>query len=152
MVFQPRYLNQHPRQNNFQSNYNYGYRTPPVYNQEKQGTNSLIDRFNRAKPNLISMTNKGVNGISKTLTNTQQILKVVETTAPIVQQYGPVIKNLPMIFKMLKAFNESEASDESQVDLQEQNDGDDINDDEDFDYGYNEYSYQSDQPAPKLFI
>lgn len=36
------------------------------------------------------------------LENTQKVLKIVQTMSPMVQQYGPLIKNLPAIYKMLK--------------------------------------------------
>lgn len=62
---------------------------------------------------LANMANSGISsgggavgGISNTLGNIQQILKVVETSAPMVQQYGPMIKNLPAMFRMMKAFKD----------------------------------------------
>ncbi|MEN1969412.1 VrrA/YqfQ family protein [Lentibacillus sp. N15] len=51
-------------------------------------------------------------GLTNTLNNVQQVLKVVQQTAPVVQQYGPMVKNIPAMFRMMKAFNDSESDDE----------------------------------------
>ena len=41
---------------------------------------------------------RGISGFSGVLENIQKVLKVVETTTPLIQEYGPMIKNLPEIF------------------------------------------------------
>lgn len=46
----------------------------------------------------------GIGGLAKTLDNVQQVLKMVETTTPFIQEYGPMIKNLPSMYRMMKAF------------------------------------------------
>lgn len=51
-----------------------------------------------------SMLNKGIGGFANILNNVQQVLRVVETTAPIIKEYGPMIKNLPTMYRMVKAF------------------------------------------------
>ncbi|RFA37292.1 hypothetical protein CAI16_02120 [Virgibacillus dokdonensis] len=48
---------------------------------------------------------KGVGGLSGALDNVQQVLNVVQNAAPIVQEYGPMVKNLPRMYRMMKAFN-----------------------------------------------
>ncbi|GFZ76371.1 hypothetical protein GCM10010978_17600 [Compostibacillus humi] len=60
---------------------------------------------------LTNIADKGITGLSKTLTNVQQILNVVQTTAPIIQEYGPMVKNLPAMYRMMKAFKEIQAMD-----------------------------------------
>ncbi|MBR3120830.1 MAG: hypothetical protein IKF29_16550, partial [Oceanobacillus sp.] len=48
---------------------------------------------------------KGVmSGLSKTLDGVQQVLNMVQTGAPIVKEYGPMIKNLPAMYRMIKVF------------------------------------------------
>lgn len=51
-----------------------------------------------------SMLSKGIGGFANVLDNVQQVLRVVETTAPIIKEYGPMIKNLPTMYRMVKAF------------------------------------------------
>jgi len=62
----------------------------------------------QGKISLSSLANKGIDGLSKTLNNVQQVLKVVESTAPLIEQYGPMVKNLPAIYKMFKSLKEFE--------------------------------------------
>ncbi len=54
----------------------------------------------------------GGGKVTNTLGNIQQVLKMAQSAAPIVQQYGPMVKNLPMMINMIKAFNESESTEE----------------------------------------
>lgn len=56
----------------------------------------------------------GIGGFANTLNNVQQVLKMAQSAAPVVQQYGPMVKNLPMMFKMLKALNSDD--DDSETD------------------------------------
>ncbi|NGP44260.1 hypothetical protein G4V62_04570 [Bacillaceae bacterium SIJ1] len=58
--------------------------------------------------------NIGSGGIDGMIGNVQNMLKLAESAAPIlqqVQQYGPMLKNLPQMFKMLQSFNEINAED-----------------------------------------
>lgn len=50
------------------------------------------------------------------LNNTQQVLKTAESFGPMIQQYGPIVKNLPMMWKLYKGFKDlptEEKGDES---------------------------------------
>ncbi|MCF3941538.1 YqfQ family protein [Oceanobacillus alkalisoli] len=47
---------------------------------------------------------KGISGFSGILSNIQQVLRVVETTTPMIKEYGPMLKNLPAMYRMVKAF------------------------------------------------
>lgn len=49
-------------------------------------------------------THKGIGGFASILQNVQQVLRVVETTTPIIKEYGPMVKNLPAMYRMMKAF------------------------------------------------
>ncbi|WP_249871816.1 YqfQ family protein [Oceanobacillus saliphilus] len=53
-----------------------------------------------------------VNSISKTLDTVQHILNMIQSSTPIIEEYGPMIKNLPAMYRMMKAFKEIEGSDE----------------------------------------
>lgn len=68
--------------------------------------NELANQSLLRPDKISSFATKGADGLSKTLGNVQQVLKVIQTTAPIVQQYGPMIKNLPALYRMMKAVNE----------------------------------------------
>lgn len=65
---------------------------------------------------LKSLAAKGVGGLTKTLDNVQNVLNVVESTAPMIQKYGPIIKNIPAMYKMMKAIH---ASDDDENDKDE---------------------------------
>lgn len=58
-------------------------------------------------------------GILGNLDRIQQILNVVERAAPMIEEYGPMVKNLPKMYRMMKAFKEIEQEDE-QVKVQEE--------------------------------
>lgn len=92
-------------------------RNRPVYNQRPRGNpfsfgqniqsqNELTNYPSTNIDKITTMATKGASGLSKTLGNVQQVLKVIETTAPIVQEYGPMIKNLPSLYRMMKTVNE----------------------------------------------
>ncbi|GAA0611286.1 hypothetical protein GCM10009001_30660 [Virgibacillus siamensis] len=85
-----------------------------------------------------------IGTITNTLTKVQQVLKTVENAAPIIQQYGPMVKNLPMMFKIMKALKE--------------NDGTEVDEDESMAENMEEESFHEDEAEftgssqPKLFI
>lgn len=49
---------------------------------------------------LQSLTNPG--RISTFLNNTQQVIKTAQSVGPMVQQYGPIIRNLPAMWKLYR--------------------------------------------------
>jgi hypothetical protein len=57
--------------------------------------------------------------LSNMLGNVQKALKMAETVGPMVQQYGPLVKNIPAMYKIYKELNNSnsdqDTSDESKV-------------------------------------
>ncbi|MBM7569891.1 VrrA/YqfQ family protein [Aquibacillus albus] len=61
-------------------------------------------------------------GIADKLGNVQQALKLAQSATPIIRQYGPMVKNLPTMIRMLKAFNETEDEEttEEDEDMQEE--------------------------------
>lgn len=66
-----------------------------------------LSRFsrNQATPSLLqSIADPGK--INQFLGRTEQVIKTAQQIKPVVEQYGPVVKNLPSMFKVLRAFNE----------------------------------------------
>lgn len=51
--------------------------------------------------------------ISGFLTNTQQMIKTAQSIGPIVQQYGPIIKNLPVMWKLYKGLKDTNVETET---------------------------------------
>lgn len=44
----------------------------------------------------------GLGGLANFLNNTQQVIKTAQTIGPMVQQYGPIIRNLPAMWKLYR--------------------------------------------------
>lgn len=68
----------------------------------------LLSRFQQSPSSITSLATKSAGNISQTLNNIQQVLNVVQTATPIVQEYGPMVKNLPAMYRMMKAFKDLE--------------------------------------------
>ncbi len=47
------------------------------------------------------------NTINQFLTNTQKVLSTANQVGPLVQQYGPVVKNLPMMWKLYRGLKDA---------------------------------------------
>ncbi|WP_338470272.1 VrrA/YqfQ family protein [Niallia sp. XMNu-256] len=54
---------------------------------------------------LRSLTNP--NTINNFLTNTQKVLNTANQVGPLVHQYGPVVKNLPMMWKLYRGLKDA---------------------------------------------
>lgn len=85
----------------------------------------------QSQNSLTSIASKGVGGLSKTLENVQQVLRVIESATPIVQQYGPMIKNLPAMYRMMKAFKD--------INLEEEDDTVESKNDDDLQFDFEEF-------------
>ncbi|WLV25928.1 VrrA/YqfQ family protein [Aciduricibacillus chroicocephali] len=80
------------------------------------------DRFTR-KPEITQNISKpSSDGIMGHLDKIQQFVNAVERTAPYIEEYGPFIKNLPQMYRMIKAFKslETEEQDSSASDGESQ--------------------------------
>lgn len=99
------------------------YRPPNPYTYQQHGNRGgaaskptskiqeMIQRF--AQPSAGGGTeDRGGGGLSLTLDNVQQVLKVVQSTAPMIQEYGPIVKNIPALYRMMKAMKNVEDTDE----------------------------------------
>ncbi|MDE3839633.1 hypothetical protein C0966_09720 [Bacillus methanolicus] len=66
---------------------------------------------------------EAINGF---LNNTQQVLKAAQSIGPMIQQYGPLVRNLPAMWKLYKGLKnataETETSDHESVESKENND------------------------------
>lgn len=71
------------------------------------------------------LTPERMDGLTKTLGNVQRVLKAVETAAPIAQQYAPMVKNLPMMFKLMKELKKNDSEENTN---EEENDKEDEED------------------------
>lgn len=92
------------------------------------GIKGLLQKFVKPKNTRTGATGianattaDGGGGFTKTLGNIQQVLNVAQSATPMIQQYGPMVKNLPTMISMLKALNESD--DEEETDQSENADG-----------------------------
>ena len=54
---------------------------------------------------LKSLTNPGT--INSFLTNTQKVLNTAKQVGPLVNQYGPIVKNLPMMWKLYRGLKDA---------------------------------------------
>lgn len=57
-------------------------------------------------------TLKNPEGLNTMLNNTQRVLQAAEQFTPMIQQYGPIVKNLPSIWKMMRAINSNDTKKE----------------------------------------
>lgn len=101
------------------------YRPPNPYTYQQQGNRGvatskspnkiqeMIQRF--AQPSAGGGTEeRGAGGLSLTLDNVQQVLKVVQSAAPMIQEYGPIVKNIPALYRMMKAMKDVEDTDDEE--------------------------------------
>ena len=58
-------------------------------------------------------TLKNPEGLTSMLNNTQRVLNAAEQFTPMIQQYGPIVKNLPSLWKLMRAVNSSDNSSET---------------------------------------
>ncbi|OLS41665.1 VrrA/YqfQ family protein [Bacillus sp. MRMR6] len=52
------------------------------------------------------------DGLSGFLNNTQQVLQTAQSFGPMIQQYGPLVKNLPAMWKLYKGLKDSPSEDQ----------------------------------------
>lgn len=97
----------YPIQRQHQYTNNHYYPQMPIQKDGNGIQQSFKERFLSSSP-IGSLVTKGFSDISGTLTNVDKVVKVVRSAAPIVQEYGPMIKNLPAMYKMVKALSQIE--------------------------------------------
>jgi hypothetical protein len=56
------------------------------------------------------------SGIMGFLNNTQQVLKTAQSFGPIIQQYGPLVKNIPAMWKLYRGLKNAPDSSEEKTD------------------------------------
>lgn len=84
--------------------------------QNSQGKGRFLQR--NQSP-FISIAKRGLGDISKTLSSVDQVIKVVRTASPIVQEYGPIVKNLPAMYKIIKAIGQVDRENVQQTNKKE---------------------------------
>ncbi|MBM7552539.1 VrrA/YqfQ family protein [Thalassobacillus pellis] len=57
---------------------------------------------------------RGGTDFASMLGNMQQVMKVAQTATPMIQQYGPMVKNLPMLFNLWKIMREPDEEDQEE--------------------------------------
>jgi YqfQ-like protein len=57
-------------------------------------------------------TLKSPQGLNTMLNNTQRVLQAAEQFTPMIQQYGPIVKNIPSMWKIMRAFSSSDTEKE----------------------------------------
>jgi hypothetical protein len=77
----------------------------------------------------VSTGSGGVSSILQTLSNpdsltgflnnTQKVLNTAQSIGPMIQQYGPIVKNLPMMWKLYKGFKDLPTEEKSEKDKTE---------------------------------
>ncbi|MGE7759231.1 VrrA/YqfQ family protein [Peribacillus sp. NPDC097895] len=63
-------------------------------------------------------TLKNPESLNNMLTNTQKVLQAAEQFTPMVEQYGPVIKNLPSMWKVFQSISSSDVSENSEASVE----------------------------------
>jgi hypothetical protein len=61
---------------------------------------------------LQSLSNPG--GIMNMLNNTQQLIRTAQTVAPMIQQYGPLVRSIPGLWKLYRGLKNSDDSETKQ--------------------------------------
>ncbi|MFC0043193.1 YqfQ family protein [Metabacillus iocasae] len=84
-----------------------GRAIPPVQQAINPGTSTSL------LSNLQNLTNPA--SLSSMMGNIQKALKVAESVGPMVQQYGPLVRNVPSLIKVYQALRTSEAAEEETV-------------------------------------
>lgn len=62
----------------------------------------------------ILQTLSNPEGLTGLLNNTQQVLKTAQSIGPMIQQYGPIVKNLPMMWRLYKGFKDLPTEEKSE--------------------------------------
>jgi len=126
---------------------------PRIYQQQPRNHFNASHRFHQpyapqhSKGLLETLANKGVH----TLSNVQSVLNAVETTAPIIQKYGPMIKNVPKMYQMLKAIT-SDNEKKSDLKVSQQNERTDKQHEKDAPSLPKKQKEDNGSSTPKLYI
>lgn len=84
----------------------------------RNGLQQMVSGFSGSNSPIAYLAKKGFGDLSKTLSNVDQVIKVVRSATPIVQEYGPMVKNLPAMYRMVKALSNVDSDDMELADTQ----------------------------------
>lgn len=76
----------------------------------------------------------GGGGFQGVLNNMQQMVRLAQTATPMIQQYGPMVRNIPAMVKMAKALRDSddvESGDTSDDDVEDSEELESVTNDDD---------------------
>ena len=77
--------------------------------QQPSGAPGFLSKLlGQAGSGYIGQTGGGSVNIESLLNNIQKTLKMAEQITPMIQQYGPLIKNAPAMLKLLREFNSND--------------------------------------------
>lgn len=97
-----------------QQQHQYGrYQFPPQMGRsnDKNGLRQTAGILSGSHSPIANLARKGFGDLSKTLSNVDQVIKVVQSATPIVQEYGPMVKNLPAMYRIVKALSKVDSDD-----------------------------------------
>jgi hypothetical protein len=89
-----------------------------LFNKSKQTPKNLfappagVKQETRSGGSGILETLKNPQGLNTMLNNTQRVLQAAEQFTPMIQQYAPIVKNLPSMWKIMRAFNSDDSKQE----------------------------------------
>nr|WP_263325702.1 YqfQ family protein [Neobacillus sp. Marseille-Q6967] len=91
----------------------------------KQKAGQFVGGF-QGSSRSVSKSGGGIGGILQTLSspdkvsgflnNTQQVLKTAQSIGPMIQQYGPIVKNLPAMWRLYKGLKDAPSEEEGTID------------------------------------
>lgn len=69
---------------------------------------------------LLKKLNPTGGGFTETLDHIQKLLKMAQSVTPKIQEYGPLIKNLPALLELMNEMDDEEESSTDQVDTEDE--------------------------------
>ena len=69
---------------------------------------------------LLKKLNPTGGGLTETLDHIQKLLKMAQSVTPKIQEYGPLIKNLPALLELMNEMDDEEESSPDQVDTEDE--------------------------------
>lgn len=85
------------------------------YGQKGKPNKSFLDRLRVPQLNTKDSLQLIENGVGRIY----QVLKYIEKSGPYIEKYGPIIKEVPTMYKVMKAINELEHNKEGPTDSTE---------------------------------
>lgn len=81
-----------------------------------QTANRAVQNGSRGAGSILQ-TLSNPDSLTGFLNNTQQVLKTAQSIGPMIQQYGPIVKNIPMMWKLYKGFKDLPTEEKSEEEV-----------------------------------